>query len=201
MGSLGKFFNARRQQRLAQLDETDASGDSLPPTLTPFQQRLWEELDYLELSAGYSFLGHLNDHKHDDRVHFVVGLTATAATTVGAAGILTEYWSVVAGLVALIGALLTGVMTFMKKSEYAAKSLSAAHGCARVEARFRQTKNLKVGTISDGEVVQIIEDLTAEYNEANGAAGAIRKKSYAAAKKSFRSGERAGRTENERGAS
>lgn len=91
-----------------------ATGDP-PGHLTLYQQKLWSELDYLELSAGYSFLGHLNDHKHDARLHFVVGVTATAATAAGAAGVLTQNFALLAGSVTLVGALLTGVMTFMKK--------------------------------------------------------------------------------------
>lgn len=183
------------------LDESEPAtqADTPPVALTAYQERLWRELDYMELSAGYSFLGHLNDHKADARTHFVVGVAATVATTAGAAGVLTDHFTFVAGFVTLVGALLTGVLTFMKKSEYASKSLSAAHGCARAEARFRQTKSLKVGTVADHEVVQIIEELTSEYNEANGAAGAIRKKSYKSAKASFENGERAGRTEAEIG--
>lgn len=170
-----------------------------PAHLTPYQQELWGELDYMEVSAEYSFQGHMNDHKDDSRIHSRVGVIATIATTVGAAGTLTELVPIAAGFVALSGAVLTGIMTFMKKSEMASKSLSASHGCARVMAKFRQTKKFKVGVLPDHEVLQIIEELTSEYNEANGMAGAIRKKSYDQTKESFRLGQRAGRTHEEIG--
>ena len=176
---------------------TDAA--TAPAHLTPYQQALWRELDYMELSAEYSFQGHMYDHKADSRTHSSVGVVATVATTVGAAGILTEVLPVASGFVALSGAVLTGIMTFMKKSELASKSLSASHGCSRVMAKFRQTKKLKVGIIPDHEVREIIEDLTSEYNEANGMAGAIREKSYEKTKESFRLGQRAGRTHEEIG--
>lgn len=170
-----------------------------PAHLSPYQQELWRELDYMELSAEYSFQGHMNDHKTDSKIHSRVGVIATVATTVGAAGTLTELLPVAAGFVALSGAVLTGIMTFMKKSEMASKSLSASHGCARAMAKFRQTKRLKVGAIPDPEVLEIIEDVTSEYNEANGMAGAIREKSYDQTKESFRLGQRAGRTHEEIG--
>lgn len=170
-----------------------------PAHLSPYQQELWRELDYMELSAEYSFQGHMNDHKADSKTHSIVGVVATVATTVGAAGILTQQFPLIAGLVALGGAVLTGIMTFMKKSELASKSLAASHGCSQAMAKFRQAKKLKLGVIPDHEVLAIIEDVTGEYNEANGMAGAIRTKSYLEAKESFRSGQRAGRTEEEIG--
>lgn len=170
-----------------------------PAHLSPYQQELWRELDYMELSAEYSFQGHMNDHKADSKIHSLVGVVATVATTVGAAGILTDLFPLVAGFVALFGAVLTGIMTFMKKSELASKSLAASHGCSRAMAKFRQTKKLKVGVIRDEEVLKLLEDVTSDYNEANGMAGAIREKSYDEAKKSFRRGQRAGRTEDEIG--
>lgn len=170
-----------------------------PAHLSPYQQELWRELDYMELSAEYSFQGHMNDHKADSRIHSIVGVVATVATTIGAAGILTQLFPIVAGFIALGGAVLTGIMTFMKKSELASKSLAASHGCSQATAKFRQAKKLKLGVLPDREVLTIIEAVTGEYNEANGMAGAIRKKSYLEAKESFRNGQRAGRTAEENG--
>ncbi|MGF9660646.1 SLATT domain-containing protein [Arthrobacter crystallopoietes] len=176
-----------------------SEASAAPAHLSTYQQELWRELDYMELSAEYSFQGHMNDHKADAKTHSLVGVLATIATTIGAAGILTELFPLVAGFIALGGAVLTGIMTFMKKSELASKSLAASHGCSQAVAKFRQAKKLKLGVIPDEEVLRIIEDVTGEYNEANGMAGAIRKKSYLEAKEAFRSGQRAGRTAEEVG--
>lgn len=169
-------------------------------TLSEHQRRLWEELDYLELSAGYSFLGHLNDYQADKRVHLVLGICATASTTLGAAGILTQTFPFVASLLALAGAVMTGIMSFVKKAESASRSLVASHGCAGIEARARQAKNLKVGVEPDESVSELIANLTSEYGEANAGAGAIKRRSYLKAKRSFEAGERQGRTELELGA-
>lgn len=165
--------------------------------LTPVQLRLWTELDQLHVSATYSFRGHLNDSQFDLRRHHVIGVTASVLTALGAAGVVTSFLPPVAALCAVAGAVMTGVLTTSKKADSAAKSLAAAHGCARSEARFRQAKNLKVGVLPDETVRELIDELSAEYNAANSMAGAIRYSSYLAAKTSIKKGEAAGRNVDE----
>lgn len=91
------------------------------------------------------------------RINFVVGIVATVAASVAAAAVLADAAPVVTGIAALIAAIASGLLTFLKPTEAEGRHLDAGRKLGALRIRVRQALRLDVSNDLDLEPQKIRE--------------------------------------------
>jgi hypothetical protein len=87
----------------------------------PMQKTIIEKAKELEEAVYYSSEGHYEDAKRWARIHFLIGIPASLFSAVAGASALAQFdnHNVVAGILAIIVAVLTALATFLNPNERA----------------------------------------------------------------------------------
>lgn len=104
---------------------------------TNYHSAICGELLKMEEDMLYTEKAHFVAAEELQRVNLVVGLVATVAAAASVASIVASGPKVISGVLALVAAIASATMTFVRPDEKAAQHLSAAKalGVARVKAR------------------------------------------------------------------
>ena len=127
------------------------AGSSFAASLTEEGQQLAEEVLYTEKA-------HLAAAERKGRVQLVLGVLASVASAAAAATILADI-KPVTGSLALIAAVASGLVTFMKPDSTASQHLAAGRQLAALRVKVRHLLNLDLGRLPDEEVRASIEHL------------------------------------------
>lgn len=123
-----------------------------------FARSLTEEVQQLADEVLYTEKTHLAAAERKSRVHLVLGLLASVASAAAAASILVDV-KPVTGSLALIAAVASGIVTFMKSDSTASQHLAAGRQLAGLRVKLRHLLKLDIGRLPDDEVRANIEQL------------------------------------------
>lgn len=142
----------------------------------------------LEEDATYSSKAHFNTEETWLRRHYLLGVPATLLGAIAGASLVKSQleW---AGVLALLGSLLTGLMTFLKPNDRAALHRAAAgqYLALRNDARF--FRDVELARADDGRLMDRLRALTVRRNELNQKSPAILRHAFAAAQRGIEQGE------------
>jgi hypothetical protein len=149
-GRIGDMTNAGSEQ---------ASDDPMAEEL----RQLLDEVLYTEKS-------HLAAAERKQRVHFSLGVAAAVASTAAAATIVASALPIVSGGLALVGAVASALLTFMKPDSIGSQHLATGRQLAALRVKMRQTLHMDVGRLTAGEIrerIDILSDAKAEVDQSS----------------------------------
>ena len=117
-----------------------------------------DELRELQNDILWTEKGHFTSASGLRAVRLLMGGVATVASTVAVATIVADH-TTVAGVFALIGAVLSGLMTFLKPEEAAQQHLVAGRKLGTLRVEIRQALKLDVGVLTEQELRAKVADL------------------------------------------
>jgi len=112
---------------------------SVPPNEpSEFRGSLLQELQALEEDLQWTEKAHFAHAEALSRANLWLGLTATISAGIAAAAVVAEAAPVVAGLMALVAAVTSGLVTFLKPTEAEKRHLDAGRQLGALRVRTRQ---------------------------------------------------------------
>jgi hypothetical protein len=119
--------------------------------VSDYRSAITTELQRLEEDMLYTEKGHFVAAEELKKIHMGLGLIATISAAAAAATIVADKSPVLSGSLALVAALASAMLTFVKPEEIAAQHLSAARalGAIRVLARQHREVDLHPDSTED----------------------------------------------------
>jgi hypothetical protein len=111
-------------------------------------------------------------------LHLWLGLAATVLATAAAATIVAAASKVVAGILALGAAIVSGVLTFMKPERTAEQHLAAGRQLAALRVHARQVLNLDLQQLGTDKLRKAIDEIAAKKAAIDDAAPGTRNRDY-----------------------
>jgi len=108
------------------------------PAPGQYRARILRELQALEEDLLWTEKAHFATATHYARLHLILGLTATVAATVAAATVVAQTTPIIPGIAALIAALASGLVTFLKPQDTERRHLDAGRRLGALRVRTRQ---------------------------------------------------------------
>lgn len=114
------------------------------PDGTPrsFRAQVADELTAIEEDLLWTEKAHFATAAFYARLHLWLGIVATAAAAVSAASIVAKAWPVISGSAAVIAAIASGIVTFLKPQDTEQKHLAAGRRLGALRVKVRQALNL-----------------------------------------------------------
>jgi hypothetical protein len=125
------------------------------------------------------------------RVNFWVGVVATIAASVAAATVLADATPVVTGVAALIAAIASGLLTFLKPTEAEGHHLDAGRRLGALRVRVRQALRLDLLTpldVEPRELRELVLGFATEKAEIDTDAPATSGRTFSTARKKIEAG-------------
>jgi hypothetical protein len=116
------------------------------------------ELGQLQNDVLWTEKGHFISAGVLRAMRLILGVLATASSTTAVATIVADHQTV-AGIFALAGALLSGLLTFLKPEELAQQHLNAGRKLGALRVDIRQTLRLDAATLQRTELRQATAEL------------------------------------------
>lgn len=110
--------------------------------MSDYRLAIARELLALEEDLLYTEKAHFAAAEELQRVHLLLGLTATLSAAVSVASVVTEAGPLWSGIPALVASLASAVLTFVKPDEKAAQHLGAGRSLGQIRVRSRQHREL-----------------------------------------------------------
>lgn len=126
------------------------------------------------------------------KVHLLVGLVATVSAAASVASIVASGPKVISGVLALVAAIASATMTFVRPDEKASQHLSAAKtlGVARVKARHCRDIDLHTDQPEDvAEWRRMVTEISNAKGSADDAAPSISERRFQKARKKIQAGD------------
>jgi len=136
----------------------------------------------------YSEKSHFAAAEALQKTHTTVGIAAAAASAAAAATILADL-PVMAGVLALVGAVGTALLTFLKPDQRAEQHLAAGRQLGALRVELRQLLRLDIGHVDDQQVRDHLGDITKRKAKIDSAAPGTSERHYLAAKKKIDRGD------------
>lgn len=108
------------------------------PAQGRYRAQIVRELQALEEDLLWTEKAHFATATHYGRLHLLLGLTATIAATVAAATLVAQTTPAVPGIAALVAALASGLVTFLKPQDTERRHLDAGRRLGALRVRTRQ---------------------------------------------------------------
>lgn len=128
------------------------------PNVTPDPDQV-AELEQLENDVLWTEKGHFASAGGLRAIRLLIGIGATLASTASAATIVADN-DTVAGVLALVGALLAALLTFLKPEELAQQHLVAGRRLGALRVQIRQTTKLDTKTQPSSAIRVAIDELS-----------------------------------------
>jgi hypothetical protein len=136
----------------------------------------------------YSEKIHFAAAEEQQKVHLFLGLAAAAASAAAAATVFADL-PVVAGVLALIGAVGTAMLTFLKPDKRAEHHLAAGRRLSALRVDLRHLMGLDLGHVADQQVRDRLREITDRKAEIDSAAPGTAERHYRTAKKKIERGD------------
>jgi hypothetical protein len=154
----------------------------------PARTAIREELLQMQDDLLYTEKTHFAAAEHFRRIHRTLGIVTTVMSTAAAATIVADLGEAPAGILALLAAILTAVMTFMAPEKSAEQHLGAGRQLGSLRVRLRQVIHLDLPALPVGELRQVVKDLTTEKVAIDGASPGTVAKHFNAARSTIKAG-------------
>lgn len=136
----------------------------------------------------YSEKIHFAAAEEHQRIHLILGLSAAAASTAAAATVFADI-PVLAGVLALIGAVGAALLTFLKPDKRAEHHLAVGRQLGALRVELRHLMRLDLGYVPDQQVRDGLSDITARKAEIDSTAPGTAERHYRTAKKKIDRGD------------
>lgn len=155
------------------------------------QRALVDELHRAEEDALYSSKAHFNAAERWKSLNYVLGVPAAVISGLAGASALSQFdhHNVVAGVLSLGVAALTAVVTFLNPSEQAAIHKGFGSRYNTLKNQCRVAGSVDSGRISNDELRQRLEELSAERDQLGMDAPGIPRWAFVKARKGIEQGE------------
>jgi hypothetical protein len=158
---------------------------------TGYNKAVKRELAALEEDLLWTEKAHFAAAETLARVNFWVGIVATVAASVAAATVLADATPVVTGVAALIAAIASGLLTFLKPTEVEGHHLDAGRKLGALRVRVRQALRLDLFAdldVEPQELRALVLGFAAEKAEIDKDAPATSGRAFNAARKKIETG-------------
>jgi hypothetical protein len=149
------------------------------------------ELQKLEEDMLYTEKAHFAAAEELKRVHLWVGLIATVASAASVASIVAHGPAVIAGVLSLVAALASAIVTFVKPEKKAEQHLAAAKalGSLRVKARHHREIDLHLDRPEDVNVWRgLVKQIAEAKGKTDGVAPSLSDRRFLQARKKIQAG-------------
>jgi hypothetical protein len=157
------------------------------PTATR-QEVLATEGSQVSCDLLYSEKIHFAAAEEQQKIHLSLGLVAAAASAAAAATVFADL-PVIAGVLALIGAVGTALLTFLKPDKRAEHHLAVGRQLGALRVELRHLMRLDLGHVPDQEVRDGISDITGRKAEIDSTAPGTAERHYRTAKQKIDRGD------------
>lgn len=130
----------------------------------------------------YSEKIHFAAAEEQKKVHMILGLAAVAASAAAAATVFADA-PVVAGILALVGAVGTALLTFLKPDKRAEHHLAAGRQLGALRVEIRHLLRLDLGHVPDQQVRDRLSEITDRKAAIDSTAPGTAERHYRTAKK------------------
>lgn len=138
-----------------------------------------DELRRLEESAMYSAQMQFETAKHWRSVHLMMGVpTSLLAAVAGTTALVESTGRIAAGILALVSAGLSAIMTTVNASQRMTHATTCANAYLEVQTAARQTRTVDLPQLPAGEARAVLAELTARRDEQNRAADPPSRRAY-----------------------
>jgi len=155
-----------------------SDGRSVRPTRA---ETLAAEGSQVSCDLLYSEKIHFAAAEELQKVHFALGLVAAAASVAAAATVLADE-RVVAGVLALVGAVGTALLTFLKPDKRAEDHLAVGRQLGALRVELRQLMKLDLGFVPDQQVRDRMGEISQRKAEIDSTAPGTAERHYRKAK-------------------
>ena len=136
----------------------------------------------------YTEKTHFASAEHYRRIHRALGIITTVLSTAAAATIVTDLEEALAGILALLAAIMSAVLTFMSPEKSAEQHLSAGRQLGALRVKLRQAIGLDLPTLPLKDLRRLVGDLAAEKFAIDGASPGTTTKHFNSARSKIKSG-------------
>ena len=160
--------------------------------MTDVRQPVEDELNRLEEDILYTEKGHFAASSEHGRVHLILGLLATITSAIAATTIIGKSDPWIPGILALIAAVASAVLTFVKPDERAAQHLQSGRALGALRVRIRQTRAIELpadNAVDAATWKATIEDLTTQKADIDSAAPPVSDRIFKKAQQKIRQGD------------
>ncbi|MGB3763595.1 MAG: SLATT domain-containing protein [Ornithinimicrobium sp.] len=160
--------------------------------MTDVRNAVEDELKRLEEDILYTEKGHFSASNEHGRVHLALGLLATITSAVAATTIIGKSDPWVPGVLALIAAVASAVLTFVKPDERAAQHLQSGRALGALRVRIRQTRTIDLPADHDVDAATwktAIQDLTTQKTDADNSAPPVSDRIFKKAQQKIQQGD------------
>lgn len=152
-----------------------------------------KEASRIEEDAVYSSKSHFNAGTCWTRRHFILGVIATlASATAGITGLLddlTDWKSYISSFSALLAAMLTALLTFVKPDEYAINHKNVGGFFLELKNQIRIFRNIELPTLDEQTSTERLKEFDTRRNELNQTSPIIPEYAFHKARNGIESGE------------
>jgi hypothetical protein len=151
-------------------------------------EKIIKEAKRIEEDCLFSAKGHFNAAQSWKAIYYWIGIPASVFAAVAGASALAKFDShdIIAGILALIVAILAGVSTFLNPNEKSNIHHRAGSQYIRFRNKARIFADLEVDHISDHQkIIEEIMELDSQRNDLNQKSPQIPERAYRKAKKSI----------------
>ena len=151
-----------------------------------------DELKRLEEDILYTEKGHFAASNEHGRVHLALGLLATITSAVAATTIISKSDPWIPGVLALIAAVASAVLTFVKPDERAAQHLQSGRALGALRVRIRQTRTIDLPADNHVDAATwktTIQDLTTQKADIDNAAPPVSDRIFKKAQQKIQQGD------------
>jgi hypothetical protein len=148
------------------------------------------EAERIEEDATYSSKRHYEAHDIWNRRHLLIGLPAVIFSVLSTANLLQDVYPIVTGLMAVVVAVLTALLTFLKPSERAAGHKSAGDQYLALKNDVRVFRTIELALDKPIEdLARTVTTLAKRRNELNSASQQTPRPAFDRARKGIEDGE------------
>jgi hypothetical protein len=152
------------------------------------QDALATEGSQVSCDLLYSEKIHFAAAEEQQKVHLILGLVAAAASAAAAATVFADL-PMVAGVLALVGAVGTGMLTFLKPDKRAEHHLAVGRQLGALRVELRHLMRLDLGHVPDQPVRDRLSEITDRKAEIDSTAPVTAERHYRTAKKKIERGD------------
>ena len=149
--------------------------------MTDYRTAISAELQKMEEDMLYTEKAHFVAAEELKRVHLCIGLIATVSAAASVTSIVASGPQVISGTLALIAALASATLTFVKPDEKAAQHLVAARTLGAVRVKARQHREIDLHPQRPEDVTawrRYVEQIGEAKSEVDGAAPSLSERRF-----------------------
>lgn len=153
--------------------------------------KLIKEAKRIEEDALYSAKGHFNNASSWSTIHYWLGIPSVVASAIAGTSALAKfaYHEYIAGGLAIVAAILTGLMTFINPRDRSITHLNAGNKYNSLKNKARIFYEIEIENLSIDKATEKLNRLSDIRNELNEKSPQIARKSFEKARRGIEEGE------------